>query len=268
MQCLSKNQKDALAEIIDVLRAVCHAHRLPLALTWIPCCYGEGAASENAGICVIEGKTSSTEKCILCVEKTACYVNDRLMQGFAQACVEHYLEEGQGLAGKALQSNLPFFFPDVKTYDISEYPFVQHARKFGLNAAVAIRLRSTCTGDCDYILEFFLPVNMKGASEQQLLLNNLSGTMQRICKSLRTVSDVEIGAISPDSFQKGPVPNFMSLPGESSQMVLSDSDLNSVDELSMSVSNRGNEGIEADSVHEQVLFSFSFFFLPMNEFYA
>ena len=42
MQCLSKNQKAALAEISDVLQAVCHAHRLPLALTWIPCCYIEG----------------------------------------------------------------------------------------------------------------------------------------------------------------------------------------------------------------------------------
>ncbi|PON34936.1 NIN-like transcription factor [Parasponia andersonii] len=252
-QCLSKNQKDALAEIIDILRAVCHAHRLPLALTWIPCCYGEGAAGELAGVHVREGKTSSSEKCILCIEKSACYVNDSLMQGFAHVCVEHHLEEGQGLAGKALQSNLPFFFPDVKTYDISEYPLVHHARKFGLNAAVAIRLRSTYTGDCDYILEFFLPVNMKGASEQQLLLNNLSGTMQRICKSLRTVSDVEVGAIPSDAFQKGSVPNFMSLPGESSQMVLSDSDLNPTDELPLKVSNRRNEGIEADGVHEQAI---------------
>ncbi|XP_062107921.1 protein NLP8-like [Humulus lupulus] len=249
-QCLSKNQKDALAEIIDVLRAVCHAHRLPLALTWIPC-YGEGTSNEGAGVRVKEGKSSSSEKCILCVEKAACYVNDRLMQGFAHACVEHHLEVGQGLAGKALQSNLPFFFPDVKTYDISDYPLVHHARKFGLNAAVAIRLRSTYTGDCDYILEFFLPVNMKGASEQQLLLNNLSSTMQRICKSLRTVSDVEVGIISHDTFQEGSVPNFMSLPGDSSKMAQSDNDLNSANELPLKLSARKNEAHEADSVHEQ-----------------
>ncbi|XVF01908.1 hypothetical protein REPUB_Repub04eG0129600 [Reevesia pubescens] len=77
------------------------------------------------------------------------------MEDFVHACVEHYLEEGQGVAGKALQSNHSFFSTDVKTYDISDYPLVHHARKFNLNAAVAIRLRSTYTGDDDYILEFF-----------------------------------------------------------------------------------------------------------------
>lgn len=255
MQCLSNNQKDALAEIVDVLRAVCHAHRLPLALTWIPCSYVEEADGEFVTVCIREGKIGANEKCILCIEETACYVNDRSMQGFAQACMEHHLEEGQGLAGKALQSNLPFFFPDVKTYNIDEYPLVHHTRKFGLNAAVAIRLRSTYTGDCDYILEFFLPVNVKGAPEQQLLLNNLSGTMQRICKSLRTVSDNELAGVgSNDSFHKESVPNLPSLSRESSQMVLSDSDLNLVDELPSKVSNGRKKGTEADSVWEQVLF--------------
>ncbi|XP_009601595.1 protein NLP9-like [Nicotiana tomentosiformis] len=179
-QSLSKNQRTALAEIKDVLRAVCHAHRLPLALTWIP------------RICTGGCITSSDEKSVLCVENTACYVSDKEMHGFLHACMGHDLEEGQGIVGKSLQSNHPFFYPDVKEYHISEYPLVHHARKFGLNAAVAIRLRSIFTGDDDYILEFFLPVDMKGSTEQQLLLNNLSRTMQRICKSLRTISDVEL----------------------------------------------------------------------------
>ncbi|KAE9452826.1 hypothetical protein C3L33_15263, partial [Rhododendron williamsianum] len=209
-QCLSTNQRAALAEIKDVLRAVCHAHRLPLALTWIPCCYNERVGDEISRLRVKGGNASLNEKFMLCVEHTACYVNDREMQGFVHACAEHYLEEGQGIAGKALQSNHPFFFPDVKGYDISEYPLVHHARKFGLNAAVAIRLRSTYTGDDDYILEFFLPLNMKGSTEQQLLLNNLSGTMQRICKSLRTVTDAELfGAKgSKVEFENGSLANF------------------------------------------------------------
>ncbi|XP_059305138.1 protein NLP8-like [Lycium ferocissimum] len=169
-QSLSKNQRASLAEIKDVLRAVCHAHRLPLALTWIP----------------------RQSKSVICVENTACYVSEKEMQGFLHACMGHNLEEGQGIVGKSLQSNHPFFYPDVKEYHISEYPLVHHARKFGLNAAVAIRLRSILTGDDDYVLEFFLPVDMEGSTEQQLLLNNLSRTMQRICKSLRTLSDAEL----------------------------------------------------------------------------
>lgn len=192
---------------------------------------------------------SSNEKCILCIEETACYVNDRSMHDFKQSCVEHHLEEGQGLAGKALQSNLPFFFSDVKTYDICEYPLVHHARKFGLNAAVAIRLRSTYTGDDDYILEFFLPVNMKGGLEQQLLLNNLSGTMQRICKSLRTVSESELVGIGCSNVRFN------------SHITLSDSDMNSVEGMTLNVSDQKNEGIEADSPREQVLFQTISFYI-------
>ncbi|KAL8263668.1 hypothetical protein R6Q59_021798 [Mikania micrantha] len=197
-QCLSKNQMTVLAEISDVLRAVCHAHRMPLALTWIPCSYNEQAGDEIKKVRVGGRNNNSAEKQILCIQTDACYVNDREMQGFVQACSEHHLEESQGIAGKALQSNHPFFFPDVKEYHINHYPLVQHARRYGLNAAVAIRLRSIYTDDDDYILEFFLPVNMKGTTEQQLLLNNLSSTMQRICRSLRTVSDAELsGAVGP-----------------------------------------------------------------------
>ncbi|KAI3700344.1 hypothetical protein L2E82_44970 [Cichorium intybus] len=216
-QCLSKNQIAALSEITDVLRAVCHAHRLPVALTWIPCSYNEKLNDETTKVRVGGRKRNftSSEKPILCIQTDACFVNKQEMQGFIQACSEHHLEEGQGIAGKALQSNHPFFFPDVKEYHITEYPLVQHARKFGLNAAVAIRLRSTYTGDDDYILEFFLPVGMKGSTEQQLLLNNLSGTMQRICRSLRTVSESELSGVGPDGgFQIGVDENESTLPLE------------------------------------------------------
>ncbi|KAF5950408.1 hypothetical protein HYC85_012401 [Camellia sinensis] len=196
LQCLSNNQRAALAEITDVLRAVCHAHRLPLALTWIPCSYNQRVGDENIRVRVREGKASLNEKCILCIEGTACYVNDGDLQGFVHACAEHYLEEAQGIVGKALQSNHPFFFPDVKEYDISEYPLVHHARKFGLNAAVAIR----------------------------------------ICKSLRTVSDAElVGAEgSQFAFQKELVPNFQTEAisrKTTSREALLDSSSNSVDQM-------------------------------------
>ncbi|KAL9241886.1 hypothetical protein vseg_015946 [Gypsophila vaccaria] len=191
-QCISQNRRTVLAEIIDVLRVVCHAHRLPLALTWIPCTLEEKDGANIICLSMGENNLNLNKKSILCIEDTTCYVNDKEMQGFVHACSEHPLEEGQGVAGKALQSNIPFFYSDVKNYHINEYPLVQHARKYGLGAAVAIRLRSTYTGNDDYILEFFLPLNMKGNKEQQLLLDSLSGTMQRICKSLRTVDEAEL----------------------------------------------------------------------------
>lgn len=129
---------------------------------------------------------------LICVQETACYVTDRQIKGFVHASAEHHLEEGQGIVGKALQSNHPFFCPDVKSFNILEYPLAHHARKFGLNTAIAIRLRSTYTGDYDYILELFLPISCKGTADQQLLLNNISSTMQKICKSLRTVAEAEL----------------------------------------------------------------------------
>ncbi|KAH6770319.1 hypothetical protein C2S52_015122 [Perilla frutescens var. hirtella] len=191
-QTLSNNQRAVLADITDVLRVVCHTHRLPLALTWIPCGYVEENGHEIMRVRAGGYNVGLNEKCVLCIEDTACYINDKNLKSFVHACTEHYLEEGQGIVGKALQSNHPFFNPDVKEYHVSDYPLVHHARKFGLNAAIAIRLRSTYTGDNDYVLEFFLPLDLKGSIEHQLLLNNLSITMQRFSKSLRTVSDSEL----------------------------------------------------------------------------
>ncbi|KAL2507243.1 Protein NLP9 [Forsythia ovata] len=256
IQCLSKDQRVALAEITDVLRAVCHAHRLPLALTWIPCSYKEGTDDEMKRVQIRQRNTSSQEKFRLCIESTACYVNDSAMQGFVHACTENYLQEGQGVAGKALQSNHPFFYPDVKEYHISEYPLVHHARKFGLNAAVAIRLRSTYTGDDDFILEFFLPVNMKGSTEQQLLLNNLSSTMQRICRSLRTVSDAELlGLESEVGLQNRGVQNLppSTLSRRSSEQSLIDGHLNSGDQVPLNVSDSNTTGMDADGPLDQTM---------------
>lgn len=188
VQNFSKNQNVVFLEIVDVLRALCHTHSLPLALTWIRCPFENDFGSQLDG----ENVTTLLKSDLLCVQESACYVNDRQIKGFVHACAEHHLEKEQGIVGKTLQSNHPFFCPDVKSYNVLEYPLAHHARKFGLNAAIAIRLRSTYTGDYDYILELFLPISCKGNADQQLLLNNLSITMQKMCKSLRTITEAEL----------------------------------------------------------------------------
>ncbi|CAL9149695.1 unnamed protein product [Musa hybrid cultivar] len=193
-QSFTKSQISIFSEIHDVSRVICHAHMLPLALTWIPIWCDDGAIYkakfEKDDIGVMK---PTSRRPILCIQKLACYVNDRQMQDFLHACAEHHLEKGQGVAGKALRSNYPFFSPDVRVYDIREYPLAHHARRFDLRAAVAFRLKSTYTGNDDYIVEFFLPINCRGSEEQQLLLSYLSSTMRRIHGSLRTVLDAEIG---------------------------------------------------------------------------
>lgn len=119
------------------------------------------------------------------------YVKDSKMWGFRQACLEHFLEKEQGVPGKAFASNQPAFESDVKNFSKIQYPLGHYAQLFGLTAAVAIRLRSIHTGIDDFVLEFFLPVNCISSNDQQVMLNSLSITMQRVCRSLRTVTDKE-----------------------------------------------------------------------------
>lgn len=107
-------------------------------------------------------------------------------------CTNQFLEEGKGLVGKALQSDKPFFYPDVKDFHVSEYPLVHHARKLGLSGAVAIRLRSSYTGEDDYVVEFFLPVNTEGDKEKLLLVKSLLDSIETICASLSKASDTEL----------------------------------------------------------------------------
>ncbi|MED6144681.1 hypothetical protein PIB30_017781 [Stylosanthes scabra] len=252
-QYLSNGKRAALTAIIDVLRSICHAHRLPLALTWIPCCVNEDTEGKDTRIHIKESRSNPHEKNILCVEESACYITDNAMEGFVHACIEHHLEEGKGIAGRALKSNHPFFCPDVKAYNISEYPLVHHARKYNLNAAVAIRLRSTYTNDDDYILEFFLPVNMKGSSEQQLLLDNLSGTMQKVCRNLRTVSDEELSRMegSQVGIENKNVPGIFPMSRRNSQIPLTNSNHDSVSKMSIKESYHGNSGIESSHNQER-----------------
>ncbi|XP_061947515.1 protein NLP9-like [Populus nigra] len=42
-ECFSRDQRAEFTEIANVTRAVCQTHRLPLALTWIPCDYHLGS---------------------------------------------------------------------------------------------------------------------------------------------------------------------------------------------------------------------------------
>ncbi|GLJ16042.1 hypothetical protein SUGI_0266360 [Cryptomeria japonica] len=188
----SEHHEAALAEILEVLTAVCQTHKLPLAQTWVPCRHCNMQLDGG-----MDGKSSDTQngslgQTFLSLQDRACYVNDPVMKGYKDACSEYHLEKGQGVPGKAFESNQPYFSNNVKSYSITEYPLVHYAHLFGMNAAVAVRLRSTHTGNDDYVLEFFLPTNCKDISEQQLMLNSLSITMQRVSKSLRTVGDDEL----------------------------------------------------------------------------
>ena len=59
-------------------------------------------------------------------------------------------------------------------------------------AAVAIRLWSIHVPSSDFVLEFFLRVDCRDAEEQKRMLCSLSIIIQKVCPSLRVVTDKEL----------------------------------------------------------------------------
>uniref|UniRef100_A0A453LK13 RWP-RK domain-containing protein n=1 Tax=Aegilops tauschii subsp. strangulata TaxID=200361 RepID=A0A453LK13_AEGTS len=180
----SASYKDALPEILEVLRAACVTHKLPLAQTWVTCAQQEKRGSRHSD--------ENYRHCISTID-AACYVNDPQMQNFHESCSDHHLLRDQGVAGKAFSTNQPCFLPDIGSSTKMEYPLSHHAKIFNLKGAVAIRLRCTRTGTADFVLEFFLPTNCEALEEQKAVLDSLSGTMRSTCRTLRVVTDKEMG---------------------------------------------------------------------------
>ncbi|XP_010061177.1 protein NLP4 [Eucalyptus grandis] len=178
-----KSYEAAIPEIREVLRSACETHGLPLAQTWVPC------SQQGKGGC-----RHSNENYVHCVSTIdhACHVADPLLQPFHEACSEHHLLKGQGVVGRAFQTNQPCFSSDITSSGRTEYPLSHHARMFGLCAAVAIRLRSIHTGTADFVLEFFLPMDCKDHDKQKKMLGSLSIIIQQVCQSLRVITNEEL----------------------------------------------------------------------------
>lgn len=96
------------------------------------------------------------------------------------------------MAGRAFLSNKPCFSRDVTSYSKIEYPLAHYAKLFNLHAAVAVRLRHICTGQVDFVLEFFLPVDCMDLELQRSMLNSLSLTIQQACHGLRGITQKEM----------------------------------------------------------------------------
>ncbi|KAJ6778966.1 hypothetical protein OIU74_002703 [Salix koriyanagi] len=124
----SMNQIAASAKLFDILEYICNLYKLPAVGTWI---------SDDEG-----GNTNSNEKRILYIDYSASYTLTLSMDEYMDGYAHYPLEEGQGVVGKALQSNfhiehdvyepdpLDFFHSDIESY----------WRNRSLRASFAIRL--------------------------------------------------------------------------------------------------------------------------------
>jgi len=165
-----------------VLRCVCKAHELPLALTWAPC--------------IQQGKTgcghSNDENYVSTVDP-ASFVGDVDVLGFVEACSDYHLLGGQGVVGTAFTTAKPCFANDITAFTKAEYPLAHHANMFGLHAALAIPLRSV---SADFVLEFFLPKDCHDTQHQKQMLHSLSMLLQQACRTLHVVLDKEEELVS------------------------------------------------------------------------
>ncbi|CAO2837759.1 unnamed protein product [Amaranthus hypochondriacus] len=189
IQICNEGRQNALAEILEVLTEVCETYKLPLAQTWVPCrhrsvlAYGGGfkkSCSSFDGSCMGQVCMSTTD--------VAFYVVDAHMWGFREACAEHHLQKGQGVAGRSFSSHGLSFCRDISQFCKIEYPLVHYARMFGLTGSFSICLRSKHTGDDDYVLEFFLPLSLTDISEQLSLLDSILATMEHDLQNLMIAS--------------------------------------------------------------------------------
>ncbi|KAJ6778958.1 hypothetical protein OIU74_002695 [Salix koriyanagi] len=102
----SMNRIATSAKLFDILEYICPLYDIPVAVTWI---------SYNRG-----GNTNSNEKRILCIDYSACYTL-MSVDKFVGAYTLHRVEEGQGVAGKALQSNIHIQH-DISVLDPADFP--------------------------------------------------------------------------------------------------------------------------------------------------
>ncbi|CAL0300713.1 unnamed protein product [Lupinus luteus] len=128
----------------------------------------------------------------VCMSTTdvASYIIDPHLWGFREACVEHHLQQGQGVAGRAFLSHNMCFCSNITQFCKTDYPLVHYALMFGLTSCFAICLRSSHSEDDDYVLEFFMPPRITDFHEQKTLLGSILGTMKQHFQSLKIAAGV------------------------------------------------------------------------------
>ncbi|PNY04272.1 protein NLP6-like [Trifolium pratense] len=190
----NEDRQNALSEILEILTVVCETHNLPLAQTWVPCrhrsvlAHGGGlkkSCSSFDGYCMGQVCMSITE--------VAFYVIDSHTWGFHDACVEHHLQQGQGVAGRAFLSQNMCFCENITQFCKTDYPLVHYALMFDLTSCFSICLQSFHTGNDEYVLEFFLPPSISEFSEHKALLGSILATMKQNFQSLKVASGFELG---------------------------------------------------------------------------
>ncbi|KAM0059177.1 putative transcription factor Nin-like family [Helianthus debilis subsp. tardiflorus] len=173
LNVLNERRKNDSDKIYGILKMTCDIHGLPLAQTWGVSQHTSFVSHEK----VIQKSCSSFDtRCVgkVCMSRAALpfHVQDLGVWPFSKACRERHLDGSCGYVGKALLSHGSCFCGDVTKLSEEEYPLVHNARMNGLTSCFAIFLHSVEAND-DYVLEFFLPPDIKDCGDVQNLVQTL-----------------------------------------------------------------------------------------------
>ncbi|KAJ0427807.1 putative transcription factor Nin-like family [Helianthus annuus] len=186
LNVLNERRKNDSDKIYGILKTACDIHGLPLAQTWAVSEHSSSVSHEN----VIKRSCSSFDtRCVgkVCMSRAALpfYVQDLGVWPFSKACRERHLDGSRGYVGKALLSHGSCFCGDVTKLSEEEYPLVHNALMNGLTSCFAIFLHSVEAND-DYVLEFFLPPDIKDCGDVKNLVQTLK-------QKIETASGFELG---------------------------------------------------------------------------
>ncbi|KAD3641618.1 hypothetical protein E3N88_30842 [Mikania micrantha] len=174
---LDFNLEKNFNKIHNILKTLCDIHALPLAQTWAVSPLTSFVSHEKvlAKIC-----SSFDIKCVgkVCMSRADLpyHVQDLAVWPFLKPCRERHLDRSCGLVGRALLTRGSCFCANVTKLSEEEYPLVHNARMNGLTSCFAIYLHSVESGD-DYVLEFFLPPNIKESRHVLNLVQTLKQTI-------------------------------------------------------------------------------------------
>ncbi|XP_058194648.1 protein NLP7-like [Rhododendron vialii] len=179
MRYMDENKALAAAfkELKMVLGSVCKIHKLPLAMTWVPC---------SACGYLVEGQHLSKGK------KIFGDGYDNLFFEFRTILKSCHLRKGE-VAGRVLSFPNLLYCSDVQLLSIAEYPLVPYARRYQLTGWFTICLQSSFTGNEVYVLEFFLPTSSKDDENILARLSLILATMEESFKTFKLASGQDLG---------------------------------------------------------------------------
>ncbi|XP_017259069.1 protein NLP7 isoform X1 [Daucus carota subsp. sativus] len=174
ISCISISP-DILNEIDHVLAVVSETFQVPLAQCWL-------SRDHSVGEYTVINQKGSLD-----------YNNLVPWSKFKEACLQSYLDMGDGLVGRTFMSHTAFFCSEITKLSIRSYPLAHYLGNCGSVDCFTMCLHNYTTGDKDYVIEFFLPHEQMDSQCPESLLNSLLETLRQHFKTFVLASGEKLG---------------------------------------------------------------------------